>query len=189
MIVGLGNPGPEYRQTRHNLGWLVLERTACRWGIEFSKRHHAWEASADIQGQSILLVRPIAWMNQTGPVVRSVLDGRHLSTSDLTVVYDDLDLSFGTIRIKTHGSAGGHNGLRSVLEHVGSDRFCRIKLGIGRPVWPVETVEYVLSPFSSEERSELEPLLEKSVDALECLIEDGPAVAMNRFHSRSEKTE
>ena len=183
MIVGLGNPGPEYRQTRHNLGWRVLERAACRWQIEFTKRHLAWEASADIQGSPVLLVCPIAWMNQTGPVVREILDGRHLTPSNLTVVYDDLDLPLGTIRIKTRGSAGGHNGLRSVLESVGSEEFCRIKLGIGRPVWPLTTVDYVLSPFSPEEAPEVESVLERGVDALECLVLEGPAVAMNRFHT------
>jgi PTH1 family peptidyl-tRNA hydrolase len=183
--VGLGNPGPEYRQTRHNLGWLVLEHSACRWKSEFSKRHLAWEASTDIQGNSVLLVCPLTWMNQVGPVVREILDGRGLGPSDLTVVYDDLDLPLGTIRIKCRGGAGCHNGRRTVIEIVWSDEFCRLKLGIGRPVWPVQTVDYVLSPFSPEERAELETVLERATDALECLIKEGASVAMNRFHVRS----
>lgn len=185
MIVGLGNPGPEYRHTRHNLGWLVLEHAAYRWRVDFSERRLAWEASANIQGNPVLLIRPIAWMNRTGPVVHEILNSRQLTPSDLVVVYDDLDLPLGVVRIKTRGGAGGHNGLRSVLESIGSDEFCRMKLGIGRPVGPLDTVDYVLSPFSPEEESDLESVLEKSVDALECIIKDGPAVAMNRFHIRS----
>ncbi|MGD9850516.1 MAG: aminoacyl-tRNA hydrolase [Nitrospirales bacterium] len=184
MIVGLGNPGPEYRHTRHNLGWLVLEHAACRWGVDFSKRHLAWEASTNFQGKPVLLVRPLAWMNRTGPVVQEILDSRQLTPSDLVVVYDDLDLPLGVVRIKTRGGAGGHNGVRSVLESIGSDEFCRMKLGIGRPIGSGQTVDYVLSPFSQEEESALDSVLEKSVDALECLITEGHAVAMNRFHVR-----
>ncbi len=185
MIVGLGNPGPEYRHTRHNLGWLVLEHAACRWRVDFSKRHLAWEASANIHGKPVLLIRPLAWMNRTGPVVHEILTSRQLTPSDLVVVYDDLDLPFGVVRIKTRGGAGGHNGVRSVLESVGSDAFCRMKVGIGRPLGSLETVEYVLSPFSLEEESGLEAVLDNSVDALECLINEGSAAAMNRFHVRS----
>ena len=185
MIVGLGNPGPEYRHTRHNLGWLVLEHAACRWRVDFSKQHLAWEASANIHGKPVLLIRPLAWMNRTGPVVQEILISRQLTPSDLVVVYDDLDLPFGVVRIKTRGGAGGHNGVRSVLESVGSDEFCRMKVGIGRPCEFQETVEYVLSPFSPDEESGLEAVLDNSVNALECLINEGPAEAMNRFHVRS----
>ena len=186
MIVGLGNPGPDYRHTRHNLGWLVLEHAACRWRVDFSQRRLTWEASAIIHGKPVLLVRPLAWMNRTGPVVQEMLTSRQLTPSNLVVVYDDLDLSFGVLRIKTRGGAGGHNGIRSVLDSVGSDEFCRLKLGIGRPPGTQDTVEYVLSPFSPDEESGLEAVLDHSVDALECLIKEGPAEAMNRFHVRSQ---
>lgn len=183
MIVGLGNPGPKYRKTRHNLGWMVLERVAYRWNLEFFNCDLAWEACTEFKGIPVLLVCPIAWMNQTGPVVRAIFDRQRLTHSDLTIVYDDLDLPLGAIRIKTRGSAGGHNGLRSVLNSLGSDEFFRLKLGIGRPEGLVETVDYVLSPFTAGESEVLDKVLDRSVDALECLIEDGPTVAMNRFHS------
>ncbi|MDR4495252.1 MAG: aminoacyl-tRNA hydrolase [Nitrospirales bacterium] len=185
MIVGLGNPGPEYRHTRHNLGWLVLEHAACRWRVDFAERHLALEASTHIQGNPVLLIRPLAWMNRIGPVVREILHSRQLLPAHLVVVYDDLDLPLGVVRIKTRGGAGGHNGVRSVLDSIESDEFCRMKVGIGRPLGSRDTVDYVLSSFSAEEELALEAVLDKSVNALECLIHEGPAVAMNRFHGRS----
>lgn len=182
VIVGLGNPGPEYGQTRHNLGWLALDYLARRWRISFEKRRLAFEASTNLHGTSVLLVRPIAWMNRTGPVVRAILDSRRLTPDALVVVYDDLDLPFGDIRLKPRGGSGGHNGMKSILESLGTIEICRLKLGIGRPQGSREVVDYVLSPFSPQECIELEAILERSADALECLIQEGIVSAMNRFH-------
>lgn len=183
VVVGLGNPGIEYRHTRHNLGWMVLEHAARRWKTDFSDKRDSLEASLELGGIQVLLVLPLAWMNQTGPVVRAVLYDRHLGPSDLTVVYDDLDLPFGVLRIKTRGGDGGHNGLRSVLDSVGTEEFCRMKIGIGRPSGGVDIVDYVLSQFSQEEQSQIVALLDRSVDALECLLLKGAAATMNQYHS------
>jgi peptidyl-tRNA hydrolase, PTH1 family len=182
-VAGLGNPGLQYRNTRHNLGWLVLEQAVRRWGGHFSERPDALEAVHELSGIPVLLVCPLAWMNQTGPIIRATLDSRSLSLSDLIVVYDDLDLPLGVIRIRTRGGAGGHNGLRSVLANLGTDGFCRLKVGIGRPVWGGDLIDYVLSPFSQEEQRQVSSVLDRSVDALECLIKNGVAEAMNRFHA------
>jgi len=187
--VGLGNPGRAYQDTRHNLGWMVLEWAARRWGVVLSQRGLVLQGQGTVQGHSVALAIPQTWMNQTGVVVSSVLQGLRRTTSDLIVVYDDLDLPLGALKIKTRGRAGGHNGLRSVLSSVGSEDFCRLKVGIGRPPGNEELARYVLSPFSSEEYKVVDVTLPKAVDALECLICEGPEAAMNRFHVRSDQPE
>jgi peptidyl-tRNA hydrolase, PTH1 family len=182
-VAGLGNPGLQYRNTRHNLGWLVLEQAVRRWGGQFFEGALALESLHELSGIPVLLICPLAWMNQTGSIIRAVLDSRSLSSSDLIVVCDDLDLPLGVLRIKTRGGAGGHNGLRSVLANLGTDRFFRLKVGIGRPVCGGDLIDFVLSPFSHEEQSQVTSVLDRSVDALECLIINGAAEAMNRFHA------
>jgi PTH1 family peptidyl-tRNA hydrolase len=126
-------------------------------------------------------------MNQTGFVVRAVLQDLNLASPDLIVVHDDLDLPLGAIKIKTRGGAGGHNGLRSVLSCLGTEEFSRVKVGIGRPPENEDPARFVLLPFPAEEWEQVVPTLQKAVDALECLIVEGPAVAMNRFHVRSSQ--
>jgi len=184
VVVGLGNPGPAYQQTRHNLGWMVLEHAARRWGIALAQQGQALQGQGVVHGCAVLLALPLIWMNQTGEVVHSILQAQKLSSPDLILVYDDLDLPLGIFKIKTHGGAGGHNGLRSVMSCLGTQDFCRLKMGIDRPPVNVDPAQYVLSPFAQHERESVNAVLSNAVNALECLIQDGASVAMNRFHTR-----
>jgi len=183
VVVGLGNPGTSYQQTRHNLGWIVLEHAARRWKVFLGQQGQAIQGQGAIDGQSVLLALPLIWMNQTGEVVHSILQKCNLSSSDLILVYDDLDLPLGTFKIKTRGGPGGHNGLRSVLSCLGTEEFCRVKVGIGRPLGGEDVARYVLSVFTQGEREQVNVVLPKVVDALECMMCQGVSVAMNRFHS------
>ena len=186
-MVGLGNPGESYKHTRHNLGQMVLERAADRWNVAWAKQEHGILGQGDVKGHPVLLLLPLAWMNQTGVVVRSVLQNLSPESPDLIVVHDDLDLPLGAIKIKTRGGAGGHNGLRSVLSCVETEEFFRVKVGIGRPQNNESLVNFVLSPFLLEEWEQVVSILPKAIDALECLICEGPDIAMNRFHVRSSE--
>lgn len=187
LVVGLGNPGESYKHTRHNIGWMVLEQAADRWNVGLAKQEHGFLGQGDVKGHPVLLLLPMAWMNQTGVVIRSVLQDLSPESPDLIVVHDDLDLSLGAIKIKTRGGAGGHNGLRSVLSCVGTDEFSRVKVGIGRPQNNDSLANFVLSPFLSEEWKKIISILPKAIDSLECLICEGPDIAMNRFHVRSSE--
>ncbi len=187
MVVGLGNPGESYKFTRHNLGWMVLEQAADRWSVTWAKQEHGFLGQGDVKGHPVLLLLPLAWMNQAGVVVRSVLQKLSPNSPDLIVVHDDLDLSLGAIKIKTRGGAGGHNGLLSVLSYVETEEFSRVKVGIGRPQNNESLANFVLSPFLSEEWEQVVSILPKAVDVLECLICEGPDIAMNRFHVRSSE--
>ena len=182
MVVGLGNPGKTYQRTRHNLGWLVLEHAAHRWGIAFTQQGQALQGQGVIGGYRVLLALPLLWMNRTGEVIPSLLHCQNCTPSDLILVYDDLDLPLGALKIKSRGGAGGHNGLRSVLSYLETEHFCRLKVGIGRPPAYEDPATYVLTPFSSDEIEHIEALLPKAVDALECVIGEGCSVAMNQFH-------
>jgi peptidyl-tRNA hydrolase, PTH1 family len=163
---------------------MVLEQAADRWGVHLVKENRAIQGRGEVGGRQVLLALPLTWMNQTGVVVRGVLHDSSVDVPDLIVVYDDLDLPLGAIRIKTRGGAGGHNGLRSVLSCLGTEEFTRLKIGIGRPAEDEDLVDFVLSPFSDQEWEQIVAILPKAVDALECLICEGAAVAMNRFHVR-----
>ena len=187
--MGLGNPGPAYQQTRHNLGWMVLEHAARRWGIALTQQGQAFQGQGAIHRCAVLLALPLRWMNQTGEVVHSILQERKLSSPDLILVYDDLDLPLGALKIKTHGGAGGHNGVCSVMSCLGTKDFCRLKVGIDRPPVNEDPAQYVLSPFAQHERERVNAVLSNAVDALECLIQEGASVAMNRFHARSPRQE
>lgn len=181
--MGLGNPGPAYQQTRHNLGWMVLKHAARRWGIALAQQGQALQGQGAIHGRAVFLALPLIWMNQTGEVVQSILQDPKLASPDLILVYDDLDLPLGALKIKTHGGAGGHNGLRSVIDCLGTEDFCRLKVGINRPPDHEDPAQYVLSAFAQHEREPVNAVLSKAVDALECLIREGVSVAMNRFHA------
>ncbi|GJL53735.1 MAG: peptidyl-tRNA hydrolase [Nitrospirales bacterium] len=181
-IIGLGNPGEHYSATRHNVGRMVVERFGKTQQITFRQGPHALHGSGAINAHRIQLVLPQTWMNQTGVVIDELLRCDEISVRDLIVVYDDLDLHFGTLRIKTRGGAGGHNGIRSILAASQSDQFCRLKIGIGHPGPGFDVAEYVLSPFSSSEVDSLDGVLSRAVDALEVMVLNGPEAAMNQFN-------
>ncbi len=185
LVVGLGNPGKSYERTRHNLGWMVLQHAASRWGISFTEQEKRFEGGGTIEGHSIRLILPLTWMNQAGTAIQVALQDVYPEIPDLIIVHDDLDLPLASIRIKTRGGPGGHNGLRSVISCLETDEFIRLKIGIGRPPENANPADFVLSSFTPEEWAQIVGMLPTSVDALECLICEGANVAMNRFHVRS----
>ena len=185
LVVGLGNPGARYQNTRHNLGWMAIEHIAARWGVTLSQCGDSYQGQRTFNGHSVTLALPLAWMNQTGFVVHRLLESYQAQSPELIVIYDDLDLPVGVLRIKVRGRAGGHNGLRSVIACLGSEEFSRIKVGIGRPPEPEDPSQYVLSPFFSDEWKNIEETLPRVAEALECLIVEGPLQAMNRYHVSS----
>jgi peptidyl-tRNA hydrolase, PTH1 family len=184
LLVGLGNPGKAYAQTRHNVGMWAIERAAARWSIRLSPRGTAQRGSGRLGRELIELAGLLDWMNCSGPPVKGLLREFGIPPNELIVVHDDLDLEPGRLRIKLSGGYGGHNGIKSLIEAVGTPQFVRLKIGVGRPAPGQDSAEYVLEPVTKDELVVLEPCLERAVDALECLIHRGPEVAMNQFNVR-----
>lgn len=165
VIVGLGNPGPGYRETRHNVGQAVLDRLAARLGRRFRVRGPAALAEGEWEGTRLYLAKPVAFMNVIGLSVARLLRTLDLDPTALIVVHDDLDLAFGRVRVRQKGRHGGHNGVRSVIEALGTEGFRRVKIGIGRPASKEDVVDWVLTPFTSEEHRALPPLLDRAAEA------------------------
>lgn len=177
IIVGLGNPGPEYAWTRHNAGFFVVDRLAAVWGLRFRRDRQADVASEP--GRGVLLVKPRSYMNLSGGPVQAVMTRNRMKLGDLLVVHDDLDLPFGRLRFKQGGGAGGQRGVRDIAERVGPD-FTRLKVGISRPPpgWAPE--RWVLSRFSKDERAVLDEVMAAAVAAVETLLDVGLPAAMNQ---------
>lgn len=187
LLVGLGNPGKAYAQTRHNIGVWVIERAAARWSIRLTPRGTAQRGSGRLESEVIQLAGLLDWMNVSGPPLHGLLRELNLTPDDLVLVHDDLDLEPGRLRIKQTGGHGGHNGIKSVIEALGTPQFIRVKIGIGRPGPRQDAADYVLQPVTPDEMAVFEPCLERAVDALECLIRRGPAVTMNQFNVRERE--
>jgi PTH1 family peptidyl-tRNA hydrolase len=185
LIVGLGNPDRRYRRTRHNVGWEVIDRTARRWGVTVDQEDGwARAGSAKIGRHRILLVKPQTYVNRSGMAVADLQRRHRVKVEDLLVIVDDLDLPSGRLRLRIGGSHGGHNGLRSIIEALGSDAFPRLRVGIGRPPEGVDPAEFVLTPFSDEEVGVMEGALDRAVDAVEAVVREGLQPAMTRFNTR-----
>jgi len=187
LIVGLGNPGASYAQTRHNAGMWVVERAAARWSIHLFKRGLASRGSGRLGSEWIELAGTLDFMNITGPPLKGLLRELKLTADDLIIVHDDLDLEPGRLRIKLAGGHGGHNGIRSVVESLGTSQFVRLKIGIGRPAPRQDSADYVLDTVGKEEFEVFGPCLERAVDALECMIHRGVETAMNQFNVRGRE--
>ena len=187
LIVGLGNPGKAYARTRHNVGMWVIERAAAQWSIRLIPRDTAQRGSGRLGSELIELAGLLDSMNVSGPPLKGLLREFKLTPDELIVIHDDLDLEPGRLRIKLAGGHGGHNGIKSIVEALGTPQFVRVKIGIGRPVPSQDPADYVLELFTNEELEVLSPCLDRAVDALECLIHRGVAVAMNEFNVREEK--
>ena len=187
LIVGLGNPGAAYSQTRHNVGMWVIERAAARWSIRLAKRGMAHRGSGRLGSEFLELAGTLDWMNITGPPLKGLLREFMLTADDLILIHDDLDLEPGRLRIKQAGGHGGHNGIKSVVEVLGTPEFVRLKIGIGRPAPRQDSADYVLQALTREDLEVLNPCLDRAVDALECLIHRGTAVAMNQFNVRERE--
>ncbi|GCF95811.1 peptidyl-tRNA hydrolase [Enterococcus florum] len=183
MIVGLGNPGKKYEQTKHNVGFLAVEQLAQKHGAVFKKNTFEAEvADFFANGEKILLVKPQTFMNESGRAVGPLMTYFGVYLDELLVIHDDLDLAFGKIRLRQKGSAGGHNGLKSIISHLNSQEFDRIKIGIGRPNGKT-VVNHVLSPFSKEEQPEILASVDRAAEAAEFYIETGDFIqTMNRFN-------
>lgn len=164
MVVGLGNPGPAYHATRHNIGQAVVDRLAERFDCRFHRRGPALLAEAEWGKARLYLARPTSFMNVVGPAVARLLGELALEPPALIVVYDDLDLPFGRVRARHKGRHAGHNGMRSLIEALGTDAIRRVKVGIGRPASREEVVDWVLTPFTPEERAALPEVLERAAD-------------------------
>jgi PTH1 family peptidyl-tRNA hydrolase len=183
LIVGLGNPGNQYAGTRHNIGWMVLDRLADRAGRSGRGRQRDAAESLQLrwQGLDLVIAKPLTFMNDSGVAVRKLLARERVPLSDLLVVTDDFALPFGKLRFREAGSHGGHNGLRSIVEELGTEKFSRLRIGIGEP--GRGAVDHVLSRFSGDEQTRLPILLDAAVDALEAWARDGTSKAANRFNS------
>ncbi len=188
LLVGLGNPGADYAQTLHNAGCWVIERAAVRWKIALHRRGVSFVGSGRQGAELVELAGCLDWMNVTGPPLKRLLRTLRLTPDQLILIHDDLDLEPGRLRIKQGGGHGGHNGIKSVVEALGTPQFVRVKIGIGRPAPGQDAAEYVLQDVNDETRVQIEPAVDRAVDALECLIHRGVAVAMNQFNVRERGT-
>ncbi|MCW2521106.1 MAG: Peptidyl-tRNA hydrolase [Mycobacterium sp.] len=185
LVVGLGNPGPRYETTRHNLGFLVADILADRIGSGFKvhKRSGAEVATGRLGGRSIVLAKPRVYMNESGRQVGPLANFYSLAPADVIAIHDELDLDFGRIRLKLGGGEGGHNGLRSVASALGTKDFQRVRIGIGRPPGRKDPATYVLENFSAAERQEVGTICEQAADATELLIQLGLETAQNTVHA------
>ena len=188
LIVGLGNPGAEYARTRHNIGWLVLDELARRHGIEFTRTNCEAKIGSGLIGEArVLLARPQTYMNLSGRSVAALLRYHSTPHERLLVVTDDLNLPVGRLRLRAGGSHGGHNGLKSIAQHIGGNDFARLRFGVGEP--PSEerqergTRDYVLRPFLPEEAPLVQEAIGRAADCVETFIRDGLEIAMNRFNA------
>lgn len=181
IVVGLGNPGREYAATRHNVGFMVADRLLRRAGaVGTRKRFRSEVTETAIANQRVVVVKPQTYMNLSGQAVREVVSWFHLPVHDLLVVYDDLDLPFGTLRIRGSGSGGGHNGLRSVIEQLGTNEIPRLRIGIGRG--QSSAVRQVLSRFTAEEERAMQQIIDLAADAVECWLEKELVDCMNQIN-------
>jgi len=181
-ICGLGNPGPKHAKNRHNAGFHCLDRIAQTWGLSFDRvRFKAYLATGRVAGVKVLLAKPLTFMNESGDAVVRLVNWYKVPVANLLIIYDDLDLPLGKIRLRPDGSAGGHKGMRSIISRLGTQDFPRLRLGIGRPDRG-EPYQYVLHNFTSEQRAAMEDAYEKAITAVECFLTEGIASAMSRFN-------
>jgi PTH1 family peptidyl-tRNA hydrolase len=188
LIVGLGNPGIEYQFTPHNLGFLTIDRIANGLGIEIRNRQcRALTARATIAGEPVVLAKPETYMNLSGLSVLELVEEHQVDVvRDLIVIYDELDLPLGTIRIRQRGSSAGHNGMESILNALGTDEFLRIRLGVGPDHKVTDGVQYLLSPFRKAREKAVDELIDLGAQAVEVILKEGAAAAMNRFNRKNE---
>ena len=184
LIVGLGNPGSKYIKTRHNIGYRLTDELAKRYNAGFKKKlfSNAKEAHATIYRQKLILLQPLTFMNLSGSCVLKYKNKFKIALNDIIVLCDDINLSFGQIRIRPQGSQGGHNGLESIIEGLGTREFTRLRVGIKGENTPLDLADYVLSDFNEEESSKIEEIIKRAADACECWARDGIDKAMNTYN-------
>lgn len=189
IIVGLGNPDRQYRNTRHNIGFDVIDEIAAKNHITVGeKKHKALIGKGFVGGQKVVLVKPQTYMNLSGESVREVIDFYKIDEeSELIVVSDDISLDVGQIRIRKKGSAGGHNGLKNIILHLGHDKFQRIRMGVGEKPQGYDLVDYVLGHFPKEEREIMDESIERGADAAQMMISEGADAAMNEYNKKVQQ--
>ena len=184
LIVGLGNPGSKYTWTRHNAGFMVLDTLSRANGIPVARKSFSGlTGEGTLHGERLILLKPQTFMNLSGRSVLEAMQFYKLANSDLLVIHDDLDIPFGKVKLKEGGGHGGHNGLRSLQQHLGGGQFARLRVGVGRPIHG-DAADYVLSPFSKEELAELPRLLDELSRLVELVISEGLPKAMSLFNNR-----
>lgn len=184
LIVGLGNPGREYELTRHNIGFMAIDELAKRWNISLNEQKFKGVFGAGfVNGEKVILLKPLTYMNLSGESIRPLMDYYKIDVEDFVVMYDDLDIPVGKLRLRMKGSAGGHNGVKSTISHLGTQEFQRIRMGIDRPKNGMKVIDYVLGRFTSEEITDVNHSIEKAADACEEWLNKPFLQIMNTFNS------
>ena len=188
MIAGLGNPGAEYAQTKHNVGFMLVDALADRLNAPAWKEDF-FSAVTEVRigGEKVFLVKPLTYMNNSGEAVGPMLSYYKMTADDLTVVHDDMDIPAGTVRIRKKGSSGGHNGIKSIIAHVGGENFARVRIGVGRPPAGWTVINHVLAPFLAEDAPKIREAIGYLLPAVECIVTDGVELAMNRYNLHKKK--
>lgn len=185
IIIGLGNPTREYEGTRHNAGFMTIDRLADKYGIDVSeKKHKALCGKGVIEGNKVILVKPQTYMNLSGESVRAVVDYYKVPLDDIIIIYDDIDLAPGQLRIRKKGSAGGHNGIKSIISHLGTQEFKRIRVGVGEKPRMMDLADYVLGRFPKEEQDLMDQAFTEGANAAVVMITEGIDAAMNQFNAK-----
>ena len=184
LVVGLGNPGDKYENTRHNAGFMVVDELAERLHVPVQRlKYKALTNTAEVGGKRVLLMKPVTYMKLSGEAVRQAAEFYKIPPERVLVISDDVSLPVGKLRIRKGGSAGGHNGLKSIIAQLGSDRFPRLKIGVGEKPHPdYDMADWVLSKFAGADRQMIEEAMKRAADAVECLLRDGADQAMNKFN-------
>jgi len=182
-FIGLGNPGKQYEMNRHNIGFMALDRFAAKWGMtSFQNKCKGLLGEGMVGGTKVYLLKPMTYMNLSGESMRAFLDFYKADLEDITIVYDDMDTSYGQIRLRYQGSAGGHNGIKSIIQHAGTQSFNRIRMGINRPAPGYNIADYVLSNFSKEEMKSMDSLLDLTCEAMEFSLQESFEKTMAKFN-------
>ncbi|MDX1994227.1 MAG: aminoacyl-tRNA hydrolase [bacterium] len=188
LIVGLGNPGSKFEKTRHNIGFWVVDELARRYALSFGKTEcKAQSADGVIRQKRVLLAKPQTYMNLSGEAVRALIDFYKIDLPNLIVIHDDLDIPLGTLRIRKSGSAGGQNGVKSIIQHVGTQDFARVRVGIGRPPGRMDPAAYVLEPFKGDDEITARLMMERAANAVETWLTDGLDLAMTRHNGNLDE--
>ena len=183
IIAGLGNPGKEYEETRHNAGFKVIDRLSDKYNIDVTEgKFKGLIGKGVIDGNKVILVKPLTYMNNSGECIRAVMDYYKVGTEDLIVIYDDISLAPGKLRLRPKGSAGGHNGIKSIIAHLGTEQFNRIKFGVGDKPKDWDLVDWVLGRFNAEDKEILEQGRDRACEAVACIMNEGIESGMNKYN-------